>query len=248
MKQNIYDNPVFYKEYMSLRDSGVTYNDFVEQPAIKFAISTLQGKLVLDIGCGTGNFARYCIENGATKVVGVDISKNMIEEANRKNKHEKIDYICMSIEDLEFQHQKFDIIISSLAVHYIEDYSMLIEKISRLLNKNGEFIFSTEHPIVTARKEMNNWIRDDEGNKIHYALDHYQEEGIREQHWYIDGVIKYHRTISTLINTLINHGLVLEKIIEPQATLVGLEQMPKLINEKRRPSFIVIKSRKATTV
>lgn len=247
LKQNIYDNPIFFKEYTSLRDSGVSYNDFVEQPAIKSAISSLKGKSVLDIGCGTGEFANYCMENGATKVVGVDISSNMITHATNKNKHENIDYICMPIEDLEFDHhQKFDIIISSLAVHYIEDYPKLIEKVSRLLNKNGEFIFSTEHPIITARKEMNNWIKDDKGNKLHYAFDHYQEEGKREQHWYIDGVIKYHRTISTLLNTLINHGLVLEKMIEPQATPAGLEQMPKLISEKRRPSFIVMKSRKAT--
>jgi 2-polyprenyl-3-methyl-5-hydroxy-6-metoxy-1,4-benzoquinol methylase len=244
LKQNIYDNHTFFKEYSSLRDSGVTYNDFVEQPAIKSEISNLNGKIILDLGCGTGQFAKFCIENGASRVLGIDISRNMIDQANKENKHEKIDYICISIEDLELQNQKFDIIISSLAVHYIEDYSTLIKKVSGLLKKNGEFIFSTEHPIVTARKEMNNWFKDNEGNRLHWAFDNYQEEGKREQHWYIDGVIKYHRTISTLINTLINNGLVLEKIIEPQSIPTGLEQMPKLINEKRRPSFIVIKSRK----
>lgn len=244
MKQNIYDNHTFFREYSSLRDSGVTYNDFVEQPAIKSALSNLNGKSILDFGCGTGQFAKFCIENGASKVLGIDISRNMIEQANKDNKHEKIEYICISIEDLELQDQKFDIIISSLAVHYIEDYPALIKKVSSLLNKNGEFIFSTEHPIVTARKEMNNWIKDEKGNSLHWAFDNYHEEGKREQHWYIDGVIKYHRTISTLINTLINNGLVLEKIIEPQSIPAGIEQMPKLIKEKRRPSFIVIKSRK----
>lgn len=244
MKQNIYDNPIFFKEYSALRESGVTYNDFIEQPALKSALSPLENKTVLDIGCGTGSFGRFCIENGASKVVGVDISKNMIEKAIAENHHEKLEFICMPIEDIEFQNQKFDIIVSSLAIHYVDDYSKLIAKISSLLNGGGEFIFSTEHPIVTARKEMSNWVKDSEGNRLHWALDHYQEEGIREQHWYIDGVIKYHRTISTLINTLIDYGLVLEKIIEPQSIPSGLELMPKLINESRRPSFIVIKSRK----
>ncbi|MGP4039220.1 class I SAM-dependent methyltransferase [Gracilibacillus sp. D59] len=243
MKQNIYDDPKFFKEYSALRESGITYNDFVEQPAIKSAISNLDGKSVLDLGCGTGEFAKYCIENGASKVLGVDISANMIEKAKKENAHNNIDYICISIEDLELENQKFDLVISSLAVHYVEDYANLIKKVRNLLTKNGEFIFSTEHPIVTAKKEMNGWVKDVDGNKLHWSLDNYQEEGKREQHWYIDGVIKYHRTISTLVNTLIENGLVLEKIIEPQSIPVGLQKMPKLVNEKRRPSFIVIKSR-----
>ncbi|QGH35318.1 methyltransferase domain-containing protein [Gracilibacillus salitolerans] len=243
MKQNIYDNPVFFREYTSLRESGVTYNDFVEQPAIKSAIPTLKDKTILDLGCGTGQFAKYCIENGASKVIGVDISRNMIGQAKKENGDKKIEYICTPIEDLELHNQKFDLIISSLAVHYIEDYTKLIVKVRSLLHENGEFIFSTEHPIVTARNEENNWVKDSNGEKSHWALDNYQEEGKREHNWYVDGVIVYHRTISTLINTLIGNGFILEKIIEPQSIPSGLEKMPKLVNERRRPSFIVIKSR-----
>jgi ubiquinone/menaquinone biosynthesis C-methylase UbiE len=244
LKQNIYDNPNFYNDYISLRESGITYNDFVEQPAIKSVISNLEGKSVLDLGCGDGHFSRYCIENGAAKVVGIDISNNMIERAKKINRHDKIEFICVSMEDLELPNQQFDLIISSLAVHYVEDYTKLIQKISGLLNNNGEFIFSTEHPIVTARNESNNWVKNKEGNKLHWALDHYQEEGRREHDWDGYEVVIYHRTISTLINTLIENGLSLDKIIEPQSTSAGLEQMPKLINEKSRPSFIIIKSKK----
>jgi len=244
MKQNIYDNDIFFKSYSSLRKTGVTFNDFVEQPAIKSAISSFNGKTVLDLGCGNGQFSKYCADNGALKVTAVDISMNMIELAKNENKHDNIEYICTPIEDLEIKNQKFDLIISSLMTHYIEDYTKLIEKVVSLLNTNGEFIFSTEHPIVTARKEMNNWIKDKDGNNLHWGLDNYQEEGKREEHWYIDGVVKYHRTISTFINTLINSGLVLEKIIEPQAIPIGLEKMPQLVNEESRPSIIVIKARK----
>jgi ubiquinone/menaquinone biosynthesis C-methylase UbiE len=242
LKQNIYDNPIFFEKYSSLRDSGVTYNDFVEQPAIKSLISSLEGKSVLDLGCGDGGFAKYCIDNGATNVVGVDISSNMINQARVENKHENIKYLCMSIEDLDLPNENYDLIISSLAIHYIDDYPALLMKVNGLLQKNGEFIFSMEHPIVTARKEMNNWVKDKDGNKLHWALDDYQEEGKREQRWYMDGVIKYHRTISTLLNGLIEAGFTIKKIIEPQSIPAGIQQMPKIINEKRRPSFIVIKA------
>ena len=245
LKQNIYDNPIFFEQYSALRETGITANDFVEQPALKSLIASLKDKTVLDLGCGAGSFAKYCAENGAAKVTAVDISSNMIKKAKKDNPHEKITYLCKPIEELEPHLQTFDLIVSSLAIHYIEDYPRLMDKINTLLNSKGEFIFSTEHPIVTARKaEISNWVKDCEGNKLHWALDHYQDEGKREQYWYIDGVVKYHRTISTLINGLIENGLVLERVIEPTAIPGGVELRPKLINEERRPSFIVIKARK----
>ncbi|MES9705967.1 SAM-dependent methyltransferase, partial [Bacillus toyonensis] len=46
MKQNIYDNPFFFKNYKSLRENGFTFNDFVEQPAIKSIIANLTDKSV----------------------------------------------------------------------------------------------------------------------------------------------------------------------------------------------------------
>jgi len=249
LKQNIYDNPIFFEGYSTKRETGLTINDFVEQPAIKSLLPDLEGKTVLDIGCGIGANAKYCAENGATKVIGVDISSNMINKAKTDHPHEKVEYICAPIEDLELDDQTFDLIISSLVFHYVEDYGKLIEKVYGLLKDNGQLIFSTEHPISTARKQFNrqmkNWIRDEEGNPLHWAIDDYQEEGKREFHWLVDGVIIYHRTLSTLINTLVEKGLVIEKIIEPQSTPEGLEKVPLLIQEQRRPAFIVIKARKS---
>lgn len=244
MKQNIYDNPTFFEGYKNLRDSGITYNDFIEQPALKKVLPALKDKCILDLGCGAGQFARYCVENGASKVWGVDISEKMIGLARKNNSHSKIKYAHCSIEDLELPHNYFDLVVSSLAIHYIADYNSLIQKINQSLAINGVFIYSIEHPIVTARKQAGEWIKDEHGNNLYFTLDNYQEEGKRELHWYVDGVIKYHRTFSTLVNDLITNGFVLEKIVEPVAILEGLEAMPELINEQRKPTFLIIKSRK----
>jgi len=249
VKQNVYDNPNFFKNYTALRESGINANDFIEQPAIKSLILCLKGKSVLDLGCGDGHFSKYCIENGAKNVVGVDISKNMIERAKKLNQDDNIEFMCLPMEDMGLTNQKFDLIISSLSIHYIEDYSAMIQKINELLKSSGEFIFSTEHPIATARKGSNHWIKTEDGNKSHWALDNYQEEGIRVHNWFVDdSVVIYHRTVATLINTLIEHGFSLDKIIEPQSTLAGIEKMPDLINESRSPSFIIIKSKKQNNI
>jgi ubiquinone/menaquinone biosynthesis C-methylase UbiE len=244
MQQNIYDNPAFFEGYNKLRDSGITYNDFIEQPALKELLPDLKDKCILDLGCGAGQFASYCIKNGASKIMGVDISQNMISLAKTKNSHPRIEYVHSPIEDLELPSNYFDLVVSSLAIHYIEDYTALIQKINKCLKVNGIFVYSTEHPIVTARKKMNGWAKDESGNKLYYPLDNYQEEGKREQHWYVDGVVKYHRTISTLVNELITNGYVLEKIVEPLPIPEGLQAMPKIISEQRKPSFLIVKSRK----
>lgn len=89
------------------------------------------------------------------------------------------------------------------------------------------------------------WVKDPDQNILHWPIDNYGEEGLRNQFWGIDGVIKYHRKLSTLLNaTLIQNGLTIEGIVEPESSLEGLEKMPKLINETRRPSFLIIKARK----
>ncbi|TDL80404.1 class I SAM-dependent methyltransferase [Peribacillus frigoritolerans] len=244
MKQNIYDDETFFEYYQSHRKTGVTYNDFVEQPAMKAALSDLHGKSILDLGCGTGGFAKYCVVHGASSVLGVDLSEKMLKQAIFENSHEKIEYVCSSIEDFEAEDDSFDVIISSLAFHYIEDFTELIKKISRWLKPGGKLVFSVEHPVVTARLEMNNWVIDKDKNKLHWAFDNYQEEGIRQQEWVIKGVIKYHRTLSTIVNSVIKEGLVLEELREPQSMPIGLERLPKLVNEKRRPSFLIVQAGK----
>ncbi|WP_191557015.1 class I SAM-dependent methyltransferase [Metabacillus idriensis] len=244
MKQNIYDHETFFEYYRSHRKTGVTYNDFVEQPAMKAALPDLHGKSILDLGCGTGDFAKYCVDHGASSVMGVDLSEKMLNQAIFENSHEKIEYVCSSIEEYVAVDDSFDVIISSLAFHYIEDFTELIKKISRWLKPGGKLVFSVEHPVVTARLEMNNWVIDQDKNKLHWAFDNYHEEGMREQEWVIKGVVKYHRTLSTIVNTVIKEGLVLEELREPQSIPIGLERLPKLVNEKRRPSFLIVKAGK----
>ncbi|WP_435921516.1 class I SAM-dependent methyltransferase [Paenibacillus sp. DYY-L-2] len=241
MKQNLYDNPQFFEMYKSLRESKITYNDFIEQPAIKKMLPDLKGLKVLDLGCGFGELAIDLIRRGAAQVTGVDISERMLSIAK---KHPQIDYFQSSMEDIEFQRHEFDLIVSSLAFHYIEDYGSLIGRVATWLKPNGFLIFSTEHPMVLAHKSQEGWITDSNGNRLHWPIDNYNEEGPRSQFWGIDGVIKYHRKISTLINGLIHSGLMIQEIDEPESTVEGLEKMPKLMSERRRPSFIIIKAQK----
>jgi len=239
--QNLYDNPKFFNAYRSLRESKISYNDFIEQPAMKKLLPEIKGLHVVDLGCGFGDLAMYLVEHGAEQVIGVDISENMLTHAK---KHPRIQYMQRSMEDIQFNDSQFDLIVSSLAFHYVEDFDALIQKVAKWMKPNGYLLFSTEHPVILSRKSQPEWILGSNEERLHWPIDNYGEEGERTQFWVVDGVVKYHRKLSTLINTLIKHGLVIEAIDEPESTDEGLEKMPKLISEKRRPSFIVIKAKK----
>ncbi|WP_411345983.1 class I SAM-dependent methyltransferase [Paenibacillus sp. WLX1005] len=241
MKQNLYDNPEFFEYYSKMRDSGITYNEFVEQPALRSLLPSLEGKIVLDLGCGSGQLAVYLLEQGAAHITGTDISASML---GRAPQHEQITYMQAPMEELDFPGNSFDVIVSSLALHYIEQYEPLMHKIAYWLKDGGKIVFSTEHPIVTAKLDKDGWIKNEQGERLYYAVDHYSQQGIRYSHWVVDGVITYHRTMATLINGVIQSGLRLDAVLEPEPIPEGLENMPQLIHELRKPSFVVIAASK----
>lgn len=52
--QNIYDNPEFFKGYIALRQNPHSANEMLEKPALFSLAPVLDGKRVLDLGCGCG--------------------------------------------------------------------------------------------------------------------------------------------------------------------------------------------------
>lgn len=244
MKQNVYDDPVFYESYINLRDEGKGLNDVLEIPAFRSLLPNLREKAVLDLGCGFGESCKWFVTHGARKVIGLDISDKMITRAKQTFNDERIEYINLPIEDFDFGPDSFDLVLSSLAFHYVADFRHLVDRIFSNLRPGGYMVFSQEHPVATAKKIPNGWVKNEKGTKLHWILDDYSEEGIREQKWFIDGVIKYHRTMSTIINTLIETGFNVLKVIEPTATEDAEEKDESLKEERRRPPFLIVKVQK----
>lgn len=244
MKQNIYDNNDFFEQYKALRAQEHNYNNLLEKPNFFTLMPDVKDKVVLDIGCGMGDFAAICMERGAKHVTGIDISTNMIAMARSLYTDANLNFKQVAFEDFTVPAASIDLISSSLAFHYIADFSQLIEKISLALRMDGILLFSIQHPIVTASKAQTGWCLDEHKNLVHYAVDDYHSEGLRKLDWFVEGVEMYHHTLSTLVNTLIEHGLQIEKIIEPKPTEEAIKQLPKIQKELRRPSFLIVRARK----
>lgn len=244
-EQIIFDNEQFFEGYKAIRDRETNLNDLLEQPAMKRLLPDINGKAVLDLGCGYGHNCIDFIELGAEKVVGIDISQKMLEVANRESSHEKIEYINMSIADISSLSCKFDFIYSSLAFHYIEDFEKLTADINFLLNNNGYLLFSQEHPIMTATVNgLGHWNKDENGERLSYSFSNYGQEGKRKMNWICDGVIKYHRTVGRLITTLAKNGFIIDTVEEPTPEEWAIEKHPIITKEFLKPNFIIIKAKR----
>lgn len=245
IEQNIYDNTSFFDEYITLRESDENLNDLLEQPAMQKLLPNVKGKSVLDLGCGYGKNCLEFVKNGASKVVGIDISQKMLEIAENEFANENITYKQMSMTDIDKLNQHFDFMYSSLAFHYIEDYDAFCKLMYDNLNNGGCLLFSQEHPLNTSTFDgKGGYNKDENGNRVSYTFSNYNQPGKREITWYVDGVIKYHRTFSNLINGLVNAGFVIEQIVEPAPTEETIKKLPKIVKEFIKPSFIIIKASK----
>lgn len=246
MKQNIYDNEQFFNSFKALRESDDCYNELLEQPAMKKLLPDLHNKCVLDLGCGLGINCAEFVKLGARQVTGVDISKRMISQASKNNADDKITYINLPLEELGSVEGKYDFIYSSLCFHYVQDFGKLIGDVYSLLSCGGVLLFSQEHPVVTASAGFaNKYITDDNGNKVFCFCNYQDEQTKRVEDWFDEGVIKYHRTFSTVINTLTASGFIIDKVIEPIPSAYALKKREGLSKEFIKPTFLIVKAIKA---
>ncbi|UUI03869.1 class I SAM-dependent methyltransferase [Oceanobacillus jeddahense] len=244
MKQNKYDNHPFFQAYAEMDRSKKGLEAAGEWHILKEMLPEFKGKKVLDLGCGFGWHSRYAREQGAESVIGTDISERMLERAIEMTHDSGIVYLHQAIEDMDFTKGSMDIVISSLALHYIESFSRICEKINTVLKPGGSFVFSVEHPIFTARKEQD-WIYDHTGkNPIYWPVDNYQVEGKREASFLNETVIKFHRTVSTFMNDLIQAGFDILRVEESVPSKDMLEKIPDMKHELRRPMFLMIAAEK----
>lgn len=240
MPQNIYDDSSFFEGYRALRlqDSGL--NGAIEEPALRALLPPLEGLRIVDLGCGFGHFARFARSRGAREVVGIDISERMLQVARGLTTDPGIRYIHHSIEAWTAPAASADLVVSSLALHYVADFSTVAHHVASALVPGGSFVLSVEHPLCTAHPV--GW-RTEEGRTF-WPVDRYADEGIRRTQWFVENVIKYHRRVATYLTTLINAGMSIAAMDEPTPSAEAIAERPLLENERRRPPFLLIAAAK----
>ncbi|RXM52816.1 MULTISPECIES: class I SAM-dependent methyltransferase [unclassified Chryseobacterium] len=239
MKENKYDNPSFFDQYEKMLRSQLGLEGAGEWHALRNMLPDFKGENVLDLGCGFGWHCRYAIENGAKSVVGIDLSEKMLAKAQEINTLEGILYERKALEDLDYSSEQFDIVLSSLTLHYVASFDKIVQNIYQWLTPGGSFVFSVEHPVFTAEGTQD-WVYDKNGEKTAWPVDNYFIEGKRNTTFLGENVIKYHRTLTSYLNTLLKYGFKIKEIIEPEPSHDLLKEIPEMKDELRRPMMLLI--------
>jgi SAM-dependent methyltransferase len=238
MQQNIYDRPDFFAGYSQLTRSVHGLDGAPEWPSVRALLPDLSGMRVVDLGCGFGWFCRFARRQGAERVVGIDLSQNMIARAKAETDDPAVDYAIGDLDRIELSEASFDFAYSSLAFHYVEDFRRLMGVVYRALAPGSSFVFTIEHPIFMAPSRPG-WLPQGDGGKI-WPLDRYGVEGPRTTDWISKGVVKQHRTMTTTLNTLVDEGFTIRRIEEWMPSREQVVADPPLADEFDRPTFLIV--------
>lgn len=246
-KQNIYDKKEFFDGYQNMREQQINANNLIEKPQMQEMLpKDVSGMTILDLGCGSGGLSKLLSDAGAKYVLGTDISKNMISEANKTAIKGKLEFKVMAMEEIDQIHKKFDMVVSSLAFHYVKDFEKLAKDISNLLKPNGLLVFSQEHPMRVCRVYTNEQSKQvDIDGKHYFLISDYQNMGKRVYNWNGTNVEKYHRTIEYIINTLSNSNLNIEHIMPSYATQKAIKLVDKYKYQADLPYYLYIRAKKS---
>ncbi|MEO2210256.1 class I SAM-dependent methyltransferase [Paenibacillus amylolyticus] len=236
---DFYDDEANFEKYMERRKWQENANDTLEKPVMLELIGDVAGKNILDLGCGDARFAAELLSGereGAT-YTGIEGSVNMIQAANEsvKGMNARIEQAFM--EDWTYPAGAYDLVISRLAVHYIEDVESLFRNIYNTLKENGTFVFSVEHPVITSTLQPS-------GTRTDWVVDQYFVEGYREQQWLGGSVKKMHRSIESYFMALQRAGFHVEHLRESAPQRAYFVNEETYLRRQRIPLFLFLSARK----
>jgi SAM-dependent methyltransferase len=241
--QNIYDDDSFFAGYSTLPRSVHGLDGAPEWPSLRELLPDLRGRQVLDLGCGYGWFSRWAVENGAGHVLGIDLSERMLATAKSKTGTTVITYQQHDLEHVVLEADAFDVVYSSLTLHYLEALPALLRQVHGALRTGGAFVFSVEHPLFTAPTNPG-FVTSPDGT-LTWPVDRYLIEGPRVTNWFAPGVVKQHRTIGTYVNLLIATGFHIDALIEWGPTPEQIAAVPAWAGETDRPAFLLMRAHRS---
>ncbi|MFY4777287.1 class I SAM-dependent DNA methyltransferase [Metabacillus sp. RGM 3146] len=235
----VYDNNEFFERYMERRHRPESPNIIMENPLLREMLGKIDGKALLDLGCGDASLGLELLEE-CHSYTGVDGSKNMCERAGEKIKGRNGNIIHQSMENYGFPSNSFDIVVSQLALHYVEKIDRIIDKVYDCLSNGGKFVFSVQHPLLTSSSKS----LEASGKRLDWIVDDYFQSGKRIEPWIGEVVVKYHRTVEDYFGLLTGAGFTVKELREGKPVKEYFENKNEYERRMRIPLFLIFSCEK----
>lgn len=213
------------------------YNAYLERPTMIEQLPPLNGKKVLDAGCAAGWYSAYLAREGA-EVTAVDLSESMIQATVRRTKNLNVNAFVHDLSSpFPFEKESFDLIVSSLTLHYIKDWSRVFAEFERVLSPGGSLLFSTHHPFM---------------DYMNFPDHNYYEIQKIDDEWNVNGekipMSFYRRSLGEIIKAVTDRFNLIH-LVEPTPTEEFNRVHPKGYEKvSTKPNFLIIKSNKPGTL
>lgn len=239
-KQNINEESVSFNSYEEMAEYYFKYvdtkpfNAYYERPATLSLLPEVKGKKVLDAACAAGWYTKWLLDRGAN-VIALDFSPRMIEMTKRRVGNKAKVIRADLNEPLSFiEDETLEVVLSSLTLHYIKNWDLVMSEFNRILKKDGHLVISVHHPFMDFTLF----------NRENYFLTE-----LLDDEWNTNkGKVKvqfYRRPLSSILNSIIDSGFMIEKVLEPMPTEQFKIKQPKTYDRlTKKPQFLFIRAKK----
>jgi SAM-dependent methyltransferase len=212
---------------------------------LPLAAAELAGsRRVLDVGCGDGQVTRLALTlDGVDLAVGVDPTWNQISVAAERG---GTSGVARALADaLPFADGSFDAVVACLVFEHIDEVDEAIAEVARVLAPGGRFCFFLNHPLL--QTPDSGWIDDQvmEPPEQYWRIGPYLVEAETIEEVEKDVHIRFvHRPLSRYVNTLSEHGLLIERMLEPSPPERFLALTPEYAAAATVPRLLYLRLRK----
>ncbi|HTJ28042.1 MAG TPA: class I SAM-dependent methyltransferase [Candidatus Limnocylindria bacterium] len=223
----LYDDPALAAAYARVSAAN-TMNAAYERPALRALLGEVAGRDVLDAGCAGGEHAAWLVEHGA-RVVALDASAAMVDLAR-----ERVGTAAQVVQadlgaPLPFADASFDLVASSLTLHYLADWNAPLRELARVLRPGGRLVFSTHHPLLT--------VDDAHDYRAVRLVDDVWPGFAAEP----VPVRFYHRSLERIVGDVLAAGFTLHALVEPGPSERMAERDPAMAARLRtQPWFLLV--------